>query len=377
MDFTFSTEQKLLQDSVERFVQEAYQFEIRRKLVASDDGFSRDNWAKFADLGWLGMPLPEAYGGLDGTPVETMIVMEAFGKGLVAEPYIPTVVLGAGLVLAAGSEQQKQAILPAVANGEMMLAFAFAEPQSRFNLADIETMAEPANGGWILEGRKSVVIGAPSADKIVLSARTGGASRDADGVSLFLLDADAAGLARRDYGTVDGLRAADLTFEGVKLGADALLGEAGQALPAIEEVADRAIAALSAEAVGAMQVLLDATNEYLKTRKQFGVPIGKFQVLQHRMVDMFIEVEQSRSMTYMVTLKLDEPAHERKKAASGAKVQIGKGAKFVGAQSIQLHGGMGMTDELSVSHYYKRLLMIETLFGNTDHHLKRFASLTQ
>ncbi len=377
MDFTFSTEQKLLQDSVERFVQEAYQFEIRRKLVASDDGFSRDIWAKFADLGWLGMPLPEAYGGLDGTPVETMIVMEAFGRGLVAEPYIPTVVLGAGLVLAAGSEQQKQAILPAVANGEMMLAFAFAEPQSRFNLADIETTAEPADGGWLLEGRKSVVIGAPSADKIVLSARTGGASRDADGVSLFLLDADAAGLARRDYGTVDGLRASDLTLDGVKVGADALLGEAGQALAAIEEVADRAIAALCAEAVGGMQVLLDTTNEYLKTRKQFGVPIGKFQVLQHRMVDMFIEVEQSRSMTYMVTLKLDEPADERKKAASGAKVQIGKGGKFVGAQAIQLHGGMGMTDELSVSHYYKRLLMIETLFGNTDHHLKRFASLTQ
>ena len=377
MDFTFSTEQTLLRDSVERFIRDSYSFEARRRLVAGDDGFSRDNWATFAELGWLGMPLPEAYGGLDGSPVETMILMEAFGKGLVAEPYLPTVVLGAGLVVAAGSEAQKQAILPAVANGELMMAFAFAEPQSRFNLADIETEARPADGGWLLQGGKIVVVGAPSADKIVVSARTTGASRDTLGVSLFLVDRDADGLSRRDYGTVDGLRAADLTFEGVKLGADALLGEAGQALPAIEEVADRAIAALSAEAVGAMQVLLDATNEYLKTRKQFGVPIGKFQVLQHRMVDMFIEVEQSRSMTYMVTLKLDEPADERKKAASGAKAQIGKGAKFVGAQSIQLHGGMGMTDELSVSHYYKRLLMIETLFGNTDHHLKRFASLTQ
>ncbi len=377
MDFSLSTEQQLLKDSVERFVRDDYAFEKRREIIASDEGFSAEVWATFAELGWLGMPLPEAYGGLDGTPVETMILMEAFGKGLVAEPYLPTVVLGAGLVVAAGSEAQKQAILPAVANGELMMAFAFAEPQSRFNLADIETAARPADGGWLLQGGKIVVVGAPSADKIVVSARTAGASRDAEGVSLFLVERDADGLSRRDYGTVDGLRAADLTFEGVKLGADALLGEAGQALPAIEEVADRAIAALSAEAVGAMQVLLDATNEYLKTRKQFGVPIGKFQVLQHRMVDMFIEVEQSRSMTYMVTLKLGEPADERKKAASGAKAQIGKGAKFVGAQSIQLHGGMGMTDELSVSHYYKRLLMIETLFGNTDHHLKRFASLTQ
>ncbi|MCG8695216.1 MAG: acyl-CoA dehydrogenase [Minwuiales bacterium] len=377
MDFSFSTEQTLLKDSVVRFVQDEYDFDTRRKLVASEEGFSRDNWAKFAELGWLSMPLPEDYGGLGGSAVETMILMEAFGTGLVAEPYMPTVILGAGLVEAAGSEAQKQEILPAVAGGEMMLAFGFAEPQSRFNLADITTTAEASNGGFVLNGKKSVVFGAPSANKIIVSARTGGGQRDADGVSLFMLDADAAGLARRDYRTVDGLRAADLTLDGVKAGPETVLGEVGGALGAIEQVTDHAIAALCAEAVGAMQVLHDTTNEYLKTRKQFGVPIGKFQVLQHRMVDMFIELEQSRSMTYMVTLKLDEDEAERKKAASGAKAQIGKAGKFVGAQSVQLHGGMGMTDELNVGHFYKRLMMIDTMFGNTDHHLKRFAALTQ
>ncbi len=377
MDFSLSTEQTLLKDSVERFVQDEYEFETRRKLTASEEGFSRDNWAKFAELGWLSMPLAEDYGGLGGGPVETMILMEAFGAGLVVEPYLPTVVLGAGLVEAAGSEAQKQDILPKVAGGEMLLAFAYAEPQSRFNLADIETKAEAASGGYSLSGKKSVVFGASSADKILVTARTGGGPRDTDGVSLFLVDADAAGMARRDYRTVDGSRAADLTFDGVKVDGDRLLGAAGGALPAIEAVTDRAIAALCAEAVGGMQVLHDTTNEYLKTRKQFGVPIGKFQVLQHRMVDMFIELEQSRSMTLMVTLKLDEDEAERKKAASGAKAQIGKGGKFVGAQSIQLHGGMGMTDELKVGHYYKRLMMIDIMFGNTDHHLKRFAALTQ
>jgi len=375
MDFEFSTEQSLLKDSVDRFVQDEYDFETRRKIVATDDGFSRENWAKFAELGWLALPLPEDFGGFGGSPVETMILMEAFGRGLVAEPYVPTVVLGGGLVVEAGSAAQKQAILPALANGEMMLAFGFAEPQSRYTLADVETKAEAADGGYVLNGHKAVVIGAPSADKIIVSARTSGGTRDADGISLFILDKDADGLGRRDYRTIDALRAADVTLDNVKVGADALLGTEGGALPVIEKVTDQAIAALCAEAVGAMQVLLDTTTEYTKTRKQFGVPIGKFQVLQHRMVDMFIELEQSRSMTYMVTLKLGEDEAERKRSASGAKAQIGKGGKYVGSQAVQLHGGMGMTDELSVSHYYKRLMMIEMMFGNTDHHLKRFADL--
>ncbi|MEC9345493.1 MAG: acyl-CoA dehydrogenase [Pseudomonadota bacterium] len=376
MDFNLSDEQQQLKDSVDRFILDDYDFEKRRKIANSDEGFSRDNWKTFAELGWLAVGIPEEYGGIGG-PIETMIVMEAIGKGLVTEPYLPTVVLGGGLVAEAGTEAQKQAILPAIAEGKLMMAFAYAEPTSRFNLADVTTKAEKKGAGWVLSGHKSVVYGAPSADRIIVSARTSGAVRDADGISLFIVDRDAKGVSRRDYPTADGLRASEVMLEGVEVGADALLGTEGQALPVIETVVDRAIAALCAEAVGCMEVLKDETNEYLKTRKQFGVPIGKFQVLQHRMVDCFIELEQSRSMAYMVTLKLDEDTTERRKAASSAKAQIGKGGVFIGAQSVQMHGGMGMTDELKISHYYKRLMQIDTMFGNRDWHLKQFAALTQ
>ncbi|HZD26281.1 MAG TPA: acyl-CoA dehydrogenase family protein [Alphaproteobacteria bacterium] len=377
MDFSLSEEQQLLKDSVDRFVREEYELEKRRKLVASEDGFSRDNWRRMAEYGWLGAAMPEEYGGIAGGPVETMVIMEGVGTGLMVEPYLPTVVLGGNFLLQAGSDVQKTELLPALVEGGLMLAFAYAERQSRFDLHDVEFAAKKDGAGYVLNGHKGVVLNAASADKIIVSARTAGSSRDQKGITLFLVDADAEGLSRRDYPTVDGLRASELSFENVKVGADAVLGTPDEALPVIETVVGMGIAALCAEAVGCMQVLQDTTNEYLKTRKQFGVPLSKFQVLQHRMVDMFMECEQARSMSYMVTLKCQDPDPlERARAVSAAKVQIGKSGRFVGQQSVQLHGGMGMTDELHVGHYFKRLTMIDTMFGNKDYHLRRFAQLS-
>ena len=254
-----------------------------------------------------------------------------------------------------------------------MLAFAFAEPQGRYNLADLAVTAKKSGAGYTLNGHKAVVIGAPWADTLIVTARTAGGQRDAKGVSVFIVDKKTKGISCRDYPTVDGLRASEITFENVAVGADALIGEVDNGLPLVERVVDEGIAALSAEAIGSMKVLNDMTVEYCKTRKQFGVPIGKFQVLQHRMVDMFMNYEQSVSITYMVTLKLNEDAAERRKAASAAKVQIGKAGRFIGQQAVQLHGGMGMTDELAVGHYFKRLTMIDTMFGNVDHHLRRYS----
>src|SRR6185436_7387004 len=332
-------------------------------------------WKQFAELGLLGAPFAEEHGGLGGGPIETMIIMEEFGRGLVIEPYLGTVVLGGGFLRHGGSKAQKEQLIPEIIEGKRVLAFAFAEPQGRYNLADLQVSAKKSGSGYTLNGHKAVVIGAPWADTLVVTARTAGGQRDAKGVSVFLVDKKAKGVGTRDYPTVDGLRASEVTFENVSLGADAVVGHVDDGLKLIERVTDEGIAALSAEAIGAMKVLNDTTVEYCKTRKQFGVPIGKFQVLQHRMVDMFMNYEQSVSITYMVTLKLNESETERKKAASAAKVQIGKAGRFIGQNAVQLHGGMGMTDELNVGHFFKRLTMIDTMFGNVDHHLKRYAAL--
>ena len=376
MDFEYSDDQKLLRDQAQRFVREHYGFEARRALVATEQGWSDENWARFADLGWLGMTFPEEHGGLGLSAVETMILMEAFGNGLVAEPYLSTVVMGAGAVAMAGSEAQRQEILPEVAEGRTKLAFAFAERQARYNLDDVETRAEAANGGYRLSGAKSVVLGAPSADMFVVAARTAGGSRDADGISLFLVGRDTPGLSVRGYPTADGLRAGEVTLEGVSVPGASLVGEADAGLPVVEEVVDRAIAAVAAEAVGLMSTLNDMTLEYLKTREQFGQPIGRFQVLQHRMVDMFICHEEAKSMAMMAAMRVSEDdADARRKAMSATKVQIGKSGRFVGQQAIQLHGGIGMTDEYAAGHYFKRLTMIDRSFGDVDHHLKRFGSL--
>jgi len=377
MDFDFSEEQRLLDETVRRLVKDAYDITKRKSYIAAPEGFSRALWARYAELGLLGLPFAESEGGFGGSAVETMIVMESFGRGLVVEPYLASIVLGGGLVTLAGSAAQKQAILPQVALGKKLLAFAHGERQSRYALADVETTAKRAGGGWVLNGQKGVVLNGDSADTLILSARSAGASREHQGITLFLVDAKAKGVGLRGYPTVDGLRAAEVTLENVQVGGDAVLGAPEGAYPVIEHVVDRALAALCAEAVGIMETLNATTLDYLKTRKQFGVPIGTFQALQHRMADMVVEHEQSKSMAMLAALSADlADAAERRRVISAAKVQIGKSGRFVGQQSIQLHGGIGMTEEYLAGHYFKRLTMIEQSFGDTDHHLDRFAEVT-
>lgn len=376
MDLSLNDDQKMLKDSVERFVREQYPFETRRKIAASAEGWSKDNWAKFAELGWLGIPFAEDDGGLGWGMVELSVVMEAFGTGLVLEPYLATVVLGGGIVARAGSAKQKEAILPALIEGKLQLATAFFEAQARYNLADVKTTAKKQGDGWVISGQKGVVFNGPVADRIIVSARTSGGQRDQAGISLFVVDAKAKGVSRRDYPTQDAFRASEIAFDNVQVGTDALLGREGEGFAALEEAIDRATVAVCAEAVGCMDALNAATHEYLKTRKQFGVPIGKFQVLQHRMVDMFTAAQEARSLVLMATLKIDDPDPAvRRKAASACKVQIGKSGKIVGQGAVQLHGGMGVTDELNVSHYFKRLTMIDSIFGNQQHHLTRYGLL--
>ncbi len=376
MDFSFSEEQTLLQDSVERFIQNDYAFEARQNNVKDEQGFSGGNWKTFAELGWLGVPFSEADGGFGGSAIESMIMMEQFGKGLVVEPFLPTVVLAGGALKIGGSAAQKEKYLAGIIDGSLQGALAYAEPQGRFNLADLTTTAKKQDDGYVLNGYKAVVLNGPAADVLVVSARTSGDQRDTQGVSLFLVPANAQGLARRDYPTVDALRASEFTLENVKVAADALIGEEGKGLPIVEQVVDEGILAIGSEAVGCMEVLYKDTVEYCKTREQFGQPIGKFQVLQHRMVDMFMEHEQSKSLMYMAAMRLDEGyTAEAQKAVSAFKVQVGKSGRFVGQSAVQLHGGMGMTEELRIGHYFKRLTTIDTLFGNVDFHLKRFGAL--
>ena len=374
MDFSFTEEQTLLRNMVQSFVQDNYDFDSRMKIVRSEEGMSREIWGQFAELGLLAAPFSEEMGGLDGGPIETMVIMEELGRGLVVEPYLPTIVLCGGILSRHASDAQKEAHLPGIIGGEDVWALAYAEPQSRFNPADVLTSAKADGDGYVLNGTKAVVAAAPWASKLIVSARISGDQRDSDGIGLFIVEKSASGVSTQDYPTVDGNRASEVTLENVTVGADALIGDAGNGLALLDEAVDYGIGAVCAEAIGHMKCLNDATVEYCKTRKQFGVPIGSFQVLQHRMVDMFMEYEQSVSMTYMVNMKLTESEAERKKAAAGAKVQIGKSGRFVGQEAVQLHGGMGMTEELNVGHYFKRLTVIDTQFGNVDHHLKRFAA---
>lgn len=370
MDFDLNEDQRLLKESVERLLADRYDFEMRKRYMQEPEGWDRKMWSAYAELGLLGLPFAEKYGGFGGGSVEMMIVAEAFGRALALEPYLATVVLGGGCVRLGASERMQSEILPKVAGGNLLLALAHVEPQARYELAHVEAAARRDGEGYIINGAKSLVLHGDVADKFVVSARLSGSSRDRDGLALLLIDAGAAGVARRGYRTVDGLRAAETTFSDVRVGAEAVVGEPGAALPLIERVAHSAIAFLAAEAVGAMAATHEMTVEYLKTRKQFGAPIGSFQALQHRAADMLIMVEQARSMAYFATMMADEAdALERRKAISAAKVQIGRSARFVGEQAIQLHGGMGMTMEYKVGHYFKRMTMIDTLFGDADHHL--------
>jgi pimeloyl-CoA dehydrogenase small subunit len=376
MDFSLTDEQRLLKESVERLLADRYGFEARQRFVADPGGWSRAMWRSYAELGLLGLPFEESYGGVGGGPVETMIVMEAFGRALVLEPFFAPVVLGGSLLRLGGSEAMCAALIPKIAAGDLLLGFAHAERQSRYDLADVTTTARRDGTDYVLDGAKSLVIHGDCADKLIVSARLAGARNDRDGIGLFAIDAEAAGVSRRAYPTVDGLRAAEVTLSGVRVGADHVLGEPGKAFSLIAQVADVAMAALAAEAVGAMAAMHEMTVDYLKTRKQFGVPIGTFQVLQHRAAEMLIALEQARSMAFFATMMANEPDPvERRRAIAAAKVQIGRSGRFVGQQAIQLHGGMGMTMEYKVGHHFKRITMIDTLFGDADHHLAELARL--
>ncbi len=373
MDFTFSEEQSLLQDSVQRFIQNSYTFENRRKLLASEQGYSEDNWKEFAELGWLALPFAEEVGGFGGTAVDTMILLEEFGKGLVVEPYIPSVLLAGHCLEQGGTSSHKEGLLADIMAGTAKAALAFVESQARFDLTNVRTTAS-GSGPWKLEGAKGVVLGGPTADWFIVPARTSGQQTDREGITLFLVEAAAAGVSRRDYRTVDGHQASELALDGVEVGTEAVIGDVDAGLAILESAINQGILAVSAEAVGAMEVMYKTTVDYCQTREQFGQPIGKFQVLQHRMVDMFMEHEQTKSLLYMAAMKLDQgDAAEAARALSALKVRVGRGGRFVGQNAIQLHGGMGMTEEMAVGHYFKRVTAIDTLFGNHDFHLKKYA----
>ena len=376
MDFDLTDEQRLLKDSVDRLIADQYQFEQRKKYLAEPDGWSRSIWKQYTELGLLGLPFEDKHGGFGGGPVETMIVMEAFGRGLVLEPYFATVILGGGLLRHAATPEQQQALIPEIVQGRMKLAFAHVERHSRYDLADVATTARRDGADWVLDGAKSVVLHGDCADRLLVTARVSGDHRDRTGIGLFLVDPSASGVSRRGYPTQDGLRAAEVTLSGVRVHAGDSLGEAGAALPAIEHVVDEAIAALCAEAVGTMQAMHELTLDYLKTRQQFGRPIGQFQVLQHRSVDMLVALEQARSMAmFAAVMAAEQDATERRRAMAAAKAQIGRSGRHIGQEAIQLHGGIAMTMEYSVGHYFKRMTMIDMLFGDADIHLATLARL--
>jgi len=376
MDFDLTEEQRLLRDSVDRLLADHYGFAQRRGYLTEPEGHSKAMWERYAELGLLGLPFAEEYSGFGGGAIETMLAMEAFGRALALEPYLATVVLSGTALRLAGSEAQQSAILPQIAEGRMTLAFAHGERQARYDLSDVLTTAKAGpQRGWVLDGAKSVVVHGDNADRLIVSARISGERDDPDGVSLFLVDANANGVARRSYPMRDGTRAAEISLSAVEVAADDLLGEPGQALPVIERVVEAGIAAVAAEAVGAMEAMHAMTLEYLKTRQQFGKPIGQNQALQHRSAEMLIALEQGRSMAMLAAMMVDEAdAHERAHNISLAKVGVGQAARFVSQNAIQLHGGIGMTEEYAVGHYFRRCMVIEHLFGDTAHHLSRIAA---
>ena len=372
MDLSYTETQDMLRDTLAKFLADTYDFETRKKMLASPEGRDPGIWrALSTELGLTSAPFAEEHGGMGGGALENMIMMEELGKVIAIEPWLQTVVIGGGALKAAGGALA-DATIPAIISGDAIIAFAYAEPTGRYNLADLTTTAKADGAGYVLNGHKASVYAAPWATHLLVTARTGGSQRERAGVELFLIDAKSAGITRRDYPTVDGSRASEIYFENVAIPGNALLGGEGAALPLIEQIVDEATVAVCAEATGVMQKLHEGTLEYTQQRKQFGVPIAKFQVLQHRMVDMFMEVEQARSMTIMGTLKLGLPANERMAAVSAAKAKVARGANFVGQNAIQTHGGIGITQELAIGHYFKRSTMIESQFGSADHHMDRY-----
>ena len=371
MDFTYTEEQTQFSDALRRWVEKDYTFEQRKAIVTSDTGVSAKAWSTLTELGMTALPIPEAQGGFAGSAVDMLVVMQEIGRGLIIEPYFATV-FGAEFLKLAGGHAP---LLEQVANGQLKLACALGEKQSRHDLTDIVSKASANGGGFLINGTKTVVLHGAQAGQLIVSTRTGGAQRDTAGISLFVVPADAVGVSVREYRTIDSQRAADITFTNVQVPAAALLGKAGAGFEILDAAADYGTALLCAEAIGAMEALNAATLEYLKTRQQFGVPIGKFQALQHRMADMFMQLEQARSMATLAAVKANSSdATERRRTVSAAKARIGQAMKYVGQQAVQLHGGMGVTNELPAAHHFKRLTMIELTLGDTDHHLARFVA---
>ena len=378
MDFNFSEEQQLLADAVQRFVREHYSFERRREILRSPEGWSREMWNEIAGLGVTAINVPEEHGGLGGGPVETMLVMNALGEGLLLEPYLGAAVLAPALLARLHDVKASAELLPAIASGERIVIVAHQEPNTRGELNHVSTRAEKSGDAYVLDGYKSVIAHGGCADELLVTARTSGKTGDLEGVSVFRVDRAARGVTVKSYGTIDGQRAADITLKGVKVPAANLIGDEAKAYAAVEGAHHVALSALCAEAVGAMKAVNAATLEYTKNRKQFGQPIAKFQVLQHRMADMFLHSEQATSMSYLAAIRcVEADPLERRKALSAAKVVIGQAGRFIGQQAIQLHGGMGMTDELMVSHHFKRLTAIDLTLGDADFHLQKFAAVTR
>ena len=376
MSFTFTEDQKLLSESANRFVLDEYDFETRRKILNQDGGFDKGNWAKFAELGWLALPIAEEYGGLGGSTVDTAVLLEALGRGLVVEPYQSSIVLGAELLQITGKEEQKKHYLPLVAEGKTLLSFAHIEPTSRFNLSHIKTKASKEGDCYVVNGEKAIVHNAETADFFVVSARTEGDVNDQGGITLFVIPSNSEGIKLRSYPTIDGLRASEITLNAVKVDQKDILGSLHQAMPAIQQVVDRACVLLCAEAAGAMDTAVKLTVDYIKNREQFGQAIGSFQVLQHRAVEMLGAKDFSRALTYRAAGAIDQSnSSERARAVSAAKVEMGRSGKLIGQEGIQLHGGMGMTDDMPIGHFFKRLTMIDAIFGNVDFHRKRFAQI--
>ncbi len=373
MDFDLSDEQRLLKDSVDRMISNRYGFEARKGYRAAPEGWSREIWTQFAEIGLLGLPFTEAQGGFGGGPVDTAMVMEACGRALVVEPYFATIVACGALLRHAASDAQLEALVPGIAAGERILAYAQIERQSRHSLNDVMTRAERDGDGWRITGDKSLVLHGDSADTLLVTARTAGEHRERHGIGLFLVQADAAGVTRRGYPTQDGMRAAEISL--VNAPAEAV-GDPAEALPILEQANDEMLAALCAEAVGVMDAMHAMTVDYMKTRKQFGRPIGDNQALQHRAVDMYVSLEQARSMALYATMMASEADPlERQRAMHAAKVQIGRSGRHIGQEAVQLHGGIGVTMEYAVGHHFKRMTMIERGFGDTDSHLAALARL--
>jgi alkylation response protein AidB-like acyl-CoA dehydrogenase len=374
MNFELSEEQKMIQQSVERFVQENYDLPKRVEISSKDPGYSKDYWNSMAELGWLGLPFKEEDGGFGGNQIDTLVIMEQFGKGLVLEPFLANIVLGGGAIQMGGSEELKNEMLSSLIEGSKQLTLAYAEQQSRFDLEDVATSARKEGEKYIINGQKSMVLNAESADHLVVVTRTNGGQVDEEGITLFLVDSDSKGLERNNFPTVDGLRASEITFNNVEVNSERMIGDLDKGFIILRAITNNAILALCAEAVGAMEVLYKDTVEYTQQREQFDHPLSDFQVLQHRMVDMFMEYEQCKSLLFRATMETIQDPEMAQRTIHALKHLIGKSGIFVGENAVQLHGGMGVTEELRVGHFFKRLLVIDSQFGNADFHLEKFTN---